>query len=84
MSQRYMQQEMVEFKPKVGEYCYYDSRMAQESKNFKAHPWWLVTIKNFEDDYGLVGCHYSLPIKKENEPFVSCLGIISTVAKKPF
>lgn len=76
-----MQQEMVEIKPKVGEYCYYDSRLAE---NKKTQPWWLVTIQNFEDDYGLVGCHYSLPIKKEKEPYITCLGVISSVAKKPF
>tara|TARA_B100001248_G_C27069164_1_gene313123 strand:- start:13 stop:249 length:237 start_codon:yes stop_codon:yes gene_type:complete len=71
------EQEMVEFKPKVGEYCYYDKRMAVSPRK----PFWLVTIKNFEDDYGLVGCHYSSKTKSENNKFVTCLGIISSVAK---
>lgn len=80
MSQKYMLQEMVEMKPKVGEYCYYDARLAE--RTIKRHPCWLVSIKDYVNDYGLVGCHYSLPEQKEKEPFVTCLGIITSVSKK--
>ena len=64
--------------PYVGQYSYYDSRMAQKSKS---HPIYLVTIQNYED--GLVACHYSLPYKK-SEAFVTCLGIIKSVSKKSY
>lgn len=55
-------------RPNEGEYSYFDSRL----RNKQAH--WVVQI---EDKLRL--CHYSMPYKKEYEPYVTCHGIILNV-----
>lgn len=57
--------------PKVGEYSYYDITQNK--------PCYLVNTEHFQE---LVCCHYSLPYRK-TEPFLTCLGKITSVSKKP-
>ena len=61
-------------KPVVGEYGYFDSRLSPEEG-----PWLITT-----EDGGKkrIGCHYSLPYSDcDHESFVTCYGIITSVAR---
>ena len=55
--------------PIIGEYAYFDNRM------IKNHCHFIVTTENESS----CGCHYSLSYKKEEEPYVTCHGIITSI-----
>lgn len=59
--------------PVVGEYAYFDSRMA----NAQQSPHWIVKLTN-----GLImGCHYSSPDYVPDLNFITCRGKIDSVEK---
>lgn len=59
--------------PVVGEYAYFDSRMA----NAQQSPHWIVKLTN-----GLImGCHYSSPDYVPELNFITCRGKIDSVEK---
>ena len=50
--------------PVVGEYAYFDYRRRETDGRY------IVSIKGKPESRR--GCIYSLPYKKENEPFITC------------
>ena len=67
--------------PKIGEYAYYDSRMAKDYtlciKEYSSH--WII---NTEDRTLKVACHYSLPELVDNQDFITGHGIITKIHTK--
>lgn len=64
--------------PITGEYAYYDSRLnPNDNTSIDLDTWyhWLVTCGNDST----VGCNYSLPYIKPDEPFITCHGKITKV-----
>jgi hypothetical protein len=50
--------------PVIGEYAYFDYRRREKEIQY------IVSIKGKPESCR--GCIYSLPYKKENEPFITC------------
>lgn len=50
--------------PVIGEYAYFDSRRRETDGQY------IVSIKGKPESRR--GCIYSLPYKKENQPFITC------------
>ena len=68
--------------PKIGEYAYYDSRLArtrEDSNLITNHTSWIVNI----DGKGtfVYGCNYSFPENNGDQLFISCHGIINKIVK---
>ena len=59
--------------PLIGQYAYFDSRNKEHRLNS-----FLINV----DGNMNVLCHYSLSIKKNPEPFVTCQGIIQEIFKE--
>ena len=68
--------------PKIGEYAYYDSRIA---KNFDKNEFLDTSIQHWivqtNKSKLRVACHYSLPTKQTNQPFITCHDKIISVVK---
>ena len=62
--------------PKIGEYAYYDSRLAKIDQQI-SH-WIVLTNKK---DTNQVACHYSLPEEKHNQLFITCHRVITNIEK---
>lgn len=67
-------QTIPSFPPKVGEYSYHDSRLSDNDRLLR-QPYALVQVVGL----GQCGCHYSLPVERAPERYITCHGIIDSI-----